>query len=71
MQRFRVTGLCYSKTNYRQCCLKEKLSTKIICLVRRVTSCHQCYKVMQRFRVTGLFSGQYNTKGCDTVTDVV
>ena len=30
-----------------------------------------CYKLVQGFRVTFLFIGQYNTKGYDTVTDVI
>ena len=31
-----------------------------------------CYKLyIQGFRVTCLFPGQYNTKGYDTITDVI
>ena len=30
-----------------------------------------CYKLVQGFRVTCLFAGQYNTKGYDTITDVL
>ena len=29
-----------------------------------------CYKLVHGFRVTGLFTGQYNTKGYGTITDV-
>ena len=31
----------------------------------------KCYKLEQGFRVTCLFTGQYNTKGYDMVTDVI
>ena len=30
-----------------------------------------CYKSVQSFRVTCLFTGQYNTKGYGTITDVI
>ena len=30
-----------------------------------------CYKLVQGFRVTCLFTGRYNTKGYDTITDVI
>ena len=30
-----------------------------------------CYKLVQGFRVTCLFTGQYNTKGYDMITDVI
>ena len=29
-----------------------------------------CYKLVQGFRVTCLFTGKYNTKGYDMITDV-
>ena len=31
----------------------------------------KCYKLGQGFRVTCLFTGQYNTKGYDKITDVI
>ena len=30
-----------------------------------------CYKFVQGFKVTCLFTGQYNTKGYDMITDVI
>ena len=30
-----------------------------------------CYKLVQGFRVTCLFTGLYNIKGYDTITDVI
>ena len=30
-----------------------------------------CYKLVHGFRVTCLFTGQYNTKGYDTITEVI
>ena len=32
---------------------------------------YYCYKSVQSFRVTCLFTGQYNTKDNDTITDVI
>ena len=37
----------------------------------KVTTLHQCYKVMQVFMVTGLFAGQHNTKLHGTITGVI
>ena len=31
---------------------------------------YKYYRLAQGFRVTSLFTGQYKTKGCDTITDV-
>ena len=31
---------------------------------------YYCYKLVQGFRLTCLFSGQYNTKGYNTIIDV-
>ena len=30
-----------------------------------------CYKLIKRFRVTGLFTGQYTSVYCGTITDVI
>ena len=30
---------------------------------------NNCYKLVQGFRITCLFTGQYHTKGYDTITD--
>ena len=32
---------------------------------------YMCYKLVQGFRVTCLFTGQYNTRGYDKITDVI
>ena len=37
----------------------------------RYFECCNCYKLVQGFKVTCLFTGQNNTKGCDTITDVM
>ena len=30
-----------------------------------------CYKLIRRFRVTGLFTGQYTTAYCGTITETL